>query len=235
MPERIEDVEITLLWSRANSLRRALAAHDILRAQQKEEGVNEPGLLQTATAERLRDLIETYNLFNIGDPKGRGLDTKRLGPIEREAIKTILDDARTIVASLAEAPAVATEKAAQELEAELSSAPDEPKNVHEEQASALARDSTANAVAELLRRAYSGLRAELGLAWKSVREGAYRQIGGAMALAAAPVAIAKWTAIQEFVFTNAEALKRFVTAVFHNPILTQIIDAIATHISQAAL
>jgi hypothetical protein len=79
-PELIEDVSITRLWSRGNTLRRRLRAHDTAAASGDP---TDPAILSTSVAEMLRDLVESYNVFIVGDPAGRGLDQIRLGPQER--------------------------------------------------------------------------------------------------------------------------------------------------------
>jgi hypothetical protein len=51
-------------------------------------------------AEKLRDLVETYNVFIIGDPKGREHDSVRLGPQDRDAAKATVDVAAPIVGAI---------------------------------------------------------------------------------------------------------------------------------------
>ena len=92
-PERIEDVSITRLWSRGNTLRRRLKAHDTAVASADP---TDPAILSTSAAEHLRDLVDTYNVFIVGDPTGRELDQVRFGPQERNAANAILKLAVTI-------------------------------------------------------------------------------------------------------------------------------------------
>lgn len=225
LPEDIALVSISFLWSRANTLRTKLKAHDL--AVERHKGVREPepdpSLLPIGAAETLRDFVESYNLFIVHDPEGCEYDEKRLGPGEADDTRIALEAASTIADNLASAPDVATAAARESLAEQIAAAPAEPKGVHDEQAAALARDSASNFVVELLRRGHKVVGAEMGTAWKGVREGAYRGVGAAVA---GGTVIASWPGIVKFIADNAEALKRFVAAVYHNPALEQIIDVV---------
>jgi hypothetical protein len=70
-----------------------LDAHDL--ATKKTEP--DLALLPPLVAEALRDLVETFNVFIVGDPKGRELDARRPGPAELNAIKRVLAAAAPIV------------------------------------------------------------------------------------------------------------------------------------------
>jgi hypothetical protein len=90
-----------------------------------------------------------------------------------------------------------------------------------------------NFVSELLRRAYAPIaklgaaaRTEALFAQKEFRSGFYRASGTGVFAVASAAAYANWPEISAFVVRNADALKDFVTALFHNPRLVEIIDLI---------
>jgi hypothetical protein len=217
-PARIEDVSIARLWSRGNTLRRRLKAHDAAAASVDP---TEPGILSTSVAEMLHDLVESYNVFVIGDPAGRELDQVRLGPQERDDAKTVIELAVSITDAVQRSEGLATDAAVEALTEQVAAARDAPVNVDGDQAIDLSRKTTSNFVIELLRSAYARVLAEPGFAWKEYRAGVYRGLGGATV-----AGVASWQAIS-FVANNAQALKIFAEQAFHNPTLVQIIDAIS--------
>jgi hypothetical protein len=218
-PERIEDVSITRLWSRGNTLRLRLKAHETASALPDH---TDPALFPALVAELMRDLVETYNVFMAGDPRGRELDQVRIGPQERDAAVGILGVALQIVAGVRKSEGLATPAAVEALTEQVEAARDAPAGIDGNQAIDLSRKTSSNFVIELLRSAYARVRAEPGVALKEFRFGYYRGLGNLTAVgsvAAAGGAIA-------FVVTYAEPLKTFVMQAFHNPALTRIIDAI---------
>jgi hypothetical protein len=91
----------------------------------------------------------------------------------------------------------------------------------------------------LLRRAYApirksgdGVKKEANLAQKEFRAGVYRAAGarafdGLLATGGLSIAAyAYWPEVSSFVVRNADALRAFVTAVYQNPILVEIINLI---------
>ena len=69
LKDRIEDISITSLWSRGNTLRIRLKAHDL----SVSNGEPDLGRLHTLAAETLRDVVHTWNIFIVGDRKGASL------------------------------------------------------------------------------------------------------------------------------------------------------------------
>jgi hypothetical protein len=67
LPENIEAVSIIRLWSRGNTLRRRLDAHEIAVGSAEP---SDPARLTLSVAGRLRDLVETFNVFIVGEPEG---------------------------------------------------------------------------------------------------------------------------------------------------------------------
>ena len=217
-PERIEDVSITRLWSRGNTLRLRLKAHD---ATAPSTDPTDPALFPTFVAEMLRDLVESYNIFIAGDATGRELDEVRLGPQERHAARAVVHAALPIVEAVQASEGLATASAVEALTEKIEGARDVPAGIDGDQAIDLSRKTSSNFVVTLLRAAYASVRAEPGFALKEYRAGIYRGLG-AMTVAG----LAGWQIIA-FVENNAEALKTFVEQAFHNPALVRIIEAIS--------
>jgi hypothetical protein len=222
LPERIEAVSIARLWSRGNTLRSRLKAHETAIAS--IEAVD-PARLPPLVAEMLSDLVDTYNIFIVSDPKGRELDQVRIGPQEREADQAIANALLPIVEAVRDS-GVATQVAIEVLTEQLEAAQDAPSGIDGDQAIVLSRRTGTNFVTEILRIAYVPIRkliTEAGLAWKEIRSGAYRTIGG---LAVTSPAFLYGEQILRFVVENASNLKVFVERAFHNPTLLRIIDII---------
>jgi hypothetical protein len=217
-PELIEDVSITRLWSRGNTLRRRLRAHDTAAASAEP---TDPAILSTSVAEMLRDLVESYNVFIVGDPAGRELDQIRLGPQERDVAKVIVDLAVPLTEAVQVSEGLATAAAIEALVEQVEAARNTPPGVDGDQAIDLSRKTAGNFVAELLRGAYARIRAEPGFAWKEIRSGTYRYaVPGLIAGGYVPPIIT-------FVVEQASNLKLFVEQAFHNPTLVKIIDVIS--------
>lgn len=229
MPVDMQALSINRLWSRANTLRKRLAAHDDARERQQKSALPEPdpALLPPSAAETLRDVVETYNIFIVGDEKGRELDRKRLGPGERERGEQALAAMAPVVAVLPNTPEVATQAVPEILEEKSEAAKSAPHTLAGDQDVAVARASMGNFVLALLRKAGKLVKDEAAFGWKGVREGAYREIGK-VALAAPVIGgvAYKWPAIVQFVAKNADALKHFARLAFNNPAVEQMIDAI---------
>jgi hypothetical protein len=217
-PEFIEDVSITQLWSRGNTLRRRLRAHDTAAASAEP---TDPAILSTSVAEMLRDLVESYNVFIVGDPAGRELDQIRLGPQERDVAKVIVDLAVPLTEAVQVSAGLSTAAAIEALVEQVEAARNTLPGVDGDQAIDLSRKTAGNFIAELLRGAYARIRAEPGFAWKEIRSGTYRYtVPGLIAGGYMPPIIT-------FVVEQASNLKLFVEQAFHNPSLVKIIDVIS--------
>jgi 8-oxo-dGTP pyrophosphatase MutT (NUDIX family) len=217
LKDRIEDISITSLWSRGNTLRSRLKAHDVSTSNEEPD----PGRLAPLVAETLRDLVHTWNIFIVGDPKGRELDEIRLGPRDVEAAKQVVSAAAPLVEALQHSENVATPVAIQAVAEQAEAAKNAPAGIDGDQAISLSRRTSGNFVSELLRRVIQG---ESAFAWKEYRAGIYRAAGTATAGGIGYAAYNNWPAIVSFVAKNADALKEFVTTAWHNPTLVEIID-----------
>jgi hypothetical protein len=116
------------------------------------------------------------------------------------------------------ATAVAKEALVEQVGAALDALP----GVNGDQAIDLARKTNEYFVVKILHAGRDFLRAEPGFAWEKIRGGKY----GAAGSGAVPTAIYYHKEIVAFVVENAEKLKVFVEAAFHDPALVQMIDEI---------
>jgi hypothetical protein len=227
LPQRMEDASVDKLWSRANTLRRRHDAH--VRTIDNDLGPD-PARLHPLVAASLGDFVDGFNVYVLGDPRALELDSARLGPQNREAVRKVAALAAPIARAATEPRSPTTPAAQEALDEQVGAAIDAPNTINGDQAADLARKTTGNFVSELLRRAYAPIaklgavaKKEAGFAQHEVRAGFYRA-AGAGGLAGLPVAYAYWPEISAFVVRNADALKAFVAAAFHNPKLVEIID-----------
>jgi hypothetical protein len=230
LPERMEDASVDKLWSRANTLRRRHDAH--VRALDNNLGPD-PAHLDALVAAHVGDFVDSFNVYVLGDPRALELDSARLGPQDREAARKVAALAAPIARAASELQAPTTPAAQEALTEQVGAAIDAPDDINGDQAAELARKTMGNFVSELLRRAYAPIaklgaaaRTEALFAQKEFRSGFYRASGTGVFAVASAAAYANWPEISAFVVRNADALKDFVTALFHNPRLVEIIDLI---------
>jgi hypothetical protein len=227
LPDDMDALSIVKLWHRANSLRERLADHDQAALRQGAHGEPDPAILAYAAAGPLRDFVKSYNIFIVGDGKGRELDRKSLGPGERERDEAAIAAMEPVIAALRSAPDVATEAVPEILQELSDAAKSAPKSLAGDQDVALARDSLANLIVAAIRKAYRWSKDETAFMSKEMRAGVYRGAGGIVAAGA----VAKyWPAAAHFIAERADALKAFATLVYNNPSVPQMIDAIAQHL-----
>ncbi|HTB04071.1 MAG TPA: tetratricopeptide repeat protein [Bradyrhizobium sp.] len=231
LPEDIAQVRARIFWSRTNSLRIALEGHEQARTTSSEPDERK---LEASVAGALKDLVETINVFVVGDPSLMDLDAARPGPQE---IAEARDEVQTLAPMLNEAVTneeIATEQAREVLGEQVNNAHNPAESLHERQASDFSQKTIRNFVGELLRRAYAPVRAlaksETAFAWKGVREGAYRAVGAGL-LTGAVTELTGVTNFHEslmrFVARHAETLAIYVMKAFQNPTLIEIINWIA--------
>jgi hypothetical protein len=213
-PERIEDVSVTRIWSRGNTLRLRLKAHETASVSADRM---DPALIPTVAAEMLQDLVETYNVFIFRDPTGRELDQVRFGPGERSEAEATVHLAFSVVQAVQATPGLATAAAVETLTEQVEAARNAPTGIHGDQAIALSRKTSGNFIIAVLNAAYIPLQklvAEGNFAWREIRAGTYRAAGPA-AIGAAYYYYNQETI--KFVVNHARALKAFVEQAFHDP------------------
>jgi hypothetical protein len=231
LPEDVQQVRSRLFWSRINSLRITLDSHEQAAAQSVE---HDERRLEPSVAPLLQDLVETINVFMIGDPALMDLDAARPGPQEIVVAK---EEVAMLAPMLSEAitnPDVATEPAREILREQAEDFQNVAEGLHERQAADFGRRTIRNFVGEVLRRAYAPVRAlaksESTFAWKGIREGAYQSIGAGI-LTGLATDLAGLTSFHQtliqFVARHAETLSAYVMKAFQNPTLVEIINWIA--------
>ena len=238
-PSDWEDVTFKkTLWLCGNALRNVLAQHDAVSADPDPHYAKLP----PATAEILRQPIETWNVVVLGDPILRELDSQRLGPREQKSIKDQLDAAKPILDAAAADRGITTAGAAATIEVGLAAAEQSTDNIHTRQAQVLVRGTSQNLVVQILRGAYRIAQElqnpqsdEARHFAKEYKSGIYKKLGewtvtGSVAAASASVAVGTGalyyygTPFFEFVVTQEPWLKAFLAVAFDNPQLTQIVD-----------
>jgi tetratricopeptide (TPR) repeat protein len=232
LSENVDRVRAKLFWSRINTLRIILLSHE----QATEAWNDEPDerRLETTPASLLKDLVETINVFVVGDPGLMELDAVRPGPKETEIAQEETIVLAPMIADLGNNPNVATELAREILSEQAENLEIADVSLPGRQAAEFGRRSIQNFVGELLRRAYAPVpgvsrraASEAGVAWKSIREGAYRAVGAGLITGAITdlVGVTDFTgAIISFVTHHAEALIAYVTKSFQNPALVEIVN-----------
>jgi hypothetical protein len=130
------------LWSRGNTLRIRLNAHDLSTGNEEPD----PERLQPLVAETLRDVVHTWNIFIVGDPKWRELDEIRLGPQDVDAAKRVVAAAAPIVKALQHSENVATPTAIEAVAEQAETAKTAPAGIDGDQAIGFSRMATVNFV-----------------------------------------------------------------------------------------
>ena len=230
LPERIDDVSVDKLWSRANTLRRRHDAH--VRTIDSNLGPD-PARLHPLVAAKLGDFIDSFNVYVIGDPRGLELDRIRLGPQDREAARKVAALAAPIARAASEPQSPATPAAQEALSEQVDAAIDAPDDINGDQAAELARKTAGNFVSELLRRAYAPIQ-KLGVVVTNEAKVAQKEFALAfialrelrLSQDCLPAHISIGRRLRHFVVRNADALRAFVTAAYQNPKLVEIIDLI---------
>ena len=216
LPPDIAESSITILGLRGNSLRSILKAHDEVKNQ---EDIH-PEKLDPAYAERLRDVVEAFNIFILGDVKGMELDNRRLGPVERQAADEAISLARPIVDQASD---IATTEVSDLLTEQLDRAEDAPDNIDGSQLVELMQETSSNFVITIIRNGFHSIKAAFGAefkkAWEESKKGVYATLGG--------LAVLKYGTIVEFISTNVHALVSYTNSVIQNPSIVQIIEFIS--------
>jgi tetratricopeptide (TPR) repeat protein len=230
--ETVDRVRVNLFWSRINSLRIILLSHE--QSAETRNGEPDDRRLEPTVASLLRDLVETINVFVVGDPGLMELDAVRPGPQETEVAKQEATVLAPVIEDLANSPRVATESAREVLSEQAENLEIADASLPGRQAAEFGRRSFQNFVGELLRRAYAPVRdlsrqvaSEGGTAWKGVREGAYRAVGAGLITGGVTDLVGATDfsgAIIHFVVRHAEALIAYVNRSFQNPTIVEIIN-----------
>ena len=207
----MSEASMTIIWLRGNSLRSILRAHE----EVKNFGDMHPDKLDMGVGERIKDVVEAFNVFVLGDAKGRALDIKRLGPEERATCDEAIQLANPIIENSHEIASESAETALREQSRVASTA---PKTFEGDQVVGLARESSSNFVISVLRYGYDASKRILGSefrsAWQYGRKALYVQL--------AAKAVQEKELIIQFVVRRCSELQSYVNTVLDNPTLEKV-------------
>ena len=211
-----EEILVVQFWSRGNALRKRLAAHDQVGGDEFN-----PAKLDYNCSERLRDLVEAFNVYVANDPKAAQIDQQRLGPAGSEKavegwsnLEPLFKDAREFAS---EETMNALDEVGQALEGGALESSTEAEI-------ALSGNTAQNFVSALVTGAYRLVRRALGEelpnAWRSFKTGAYTHIGEVAA-----------SGITVLVASHFATIRSFVDAVAANPTIRMLLDFMLSLIS----
>jgi hypothetical protein len=231
MPAKIQEAIERRVWSTGNTLRVVLEAHDKVSNDRDPH----PDRLDPGAAERLRDVVETFNQLALADPALRQRDESRLGPREYSKVMAEVGAAVGIVAAAAEDRAITTEAAGSELHDQVSVAEQPGRGLPGRLATEAAQGTFRNFFAGTMIAAYrasrsllASARGEGGFVSKELFSGVYKAAGAALFGTAAYYL--RWE-ILDFILTNTTALKAYAALAFeHSPGFAQMIDWLEAHI-----
>ena len=222
MGETLAELQVRAFWAQMNSSRRRAEGDDLSREAVDPQ---DPPFPEQVTS-CLRDLVDTLNMFAAFEPKLAELDVLKRDPAQREATEAMLDAARELSRGAASMPA-AVERSAADSMLQVAADATGPSPAAERAAQFTVR-SARNLALELIRRPYKWLLAEAGAGMKFVREGAYRHIGGTVAIGAIGT-VAFYAAL--LVKTYEPAIRTLVDSLGGGANLHRIIDLIVQSVS----
>ena len=215
LPEDMSKASVTIIWLRGNTLRSILRAHDEVKGLPDIH----PGKLEPAYAERLRDIVETFNNFVVGDPKGRDLDQSRSGPTDRKVADQAIELVQNIASHSSE---VATEATSSLIKEQIDHAVSAPSTIHGDQAAALAQRTSSNFVIAIVQNGLNAVRRKLGnefsFAWREWRSGAYTAAGA--------LTLYEHGAVVNFIVKYIADINIYINSVINNPTVSQAIQFI---------
>jgi hypothetical protein len=230
-PAKIADAVERRVWSSGNTLRVILSAHDAVAGDRDPH----PDKLDRGVAERLRDLVETFNQLAFADPALRQRDARRPGPQEHDRSIKEIEIVVEVTAQAAENRAITSFEAGEELAEHINASKETASGLPGRLALELARDTNRNFFAGAMIATYRAIRhlpdtarGERGFVSKEYFSGIYKA-AGATTFAAAVTATAgaygiRWE-IVDFVISNADVLKAYAAFAFeHSPGFRQMIE-----------
>lgn len=235
LPKKSSEVRMRLFWSRINTLRIHLAAHDDAASAGIQD--TDERRLEPMTAAMLKDFVETANIFMLCEPLLIELDASRPGPKEASVARFEVSDIHAFVNDLSTERQIATKEACDTLQEQLENIGSASDSLFSRQGAEFGRRSVRNFVGELLRRAFTSLnemsrtaKSEVAAAAKLAKEGAYRAAGPALAggLLTEAIGITNFHAeFLRFVAQHAKSLSDYVVKAFNNSSIVDFINWIA--------
>src|ERR1051326_5229540 len=114
LPEDPSKAVQHLVWSSGNTLRSIIASHDLAMRD-----LDNFDRLDSGAAERLRDLVDTFNQLAIADPGLRERDVSRAGPQENTRAQREIELGGPIASQAARDRGITTSEAGEEIEEQL--------------------------------------------------------------------------------------------------------------------
>jgi hypothetical protein len=225
LTEEMTQVRLKVFWSRMNTLRIILNDHEKVAQAQHHEP--DDRVLEPLTVSHLKDLVESLNVFVIGDPGLMELDSSRPGPQDIEVAKAELGEVETVIDDLNSHPEIASDMAREVLNEQVGNIERSDSDLASRQGADFGRRSIRNFIGELLRHTYRRARDEVVDGTKLVREAAYKSVGAVVGVAAAAGVAVAATAFISFVTTHAAALSAYAMKAFNNPAIGKIIEWIS--------
>jgi len=231
LPEHAAQAVERLVWSSGNTLRSILAAHDLVAADRDPH----PEKLDSGAAERLRDVVGTFNQLAIADPALRLRDANRPGPQEHHRS---LDEINIVAGIAIEAAGnrfITTIEAGDELSQQIAGAGEVEASLPGRLGVQLARDTSRNFFAAMMVAAYRAIRSvpamargEGGYASKEYFSGVYKTAGAATYAAVVGAATSAYFLrgeIIQFLVSNSDVLKVYAGLAFqHSPGFMQMLE-----------
>ena len=207
---------MTVIWLRGSSLRSILRAHE---AVMQLEDVH-PERLDLGIAERLRDVVEAFNIFVFGDARGRFLDVRRLGPDERSTCEEAVQLANSLAEHSSE---IASKHASSLLREQTEAAASAPRTDEGDQVVGLARASSSNFVISVIRHGFDVSKRILGAEFRAAWQYGRRALYAHLAIRAAQ----EHELIIKFIIKHLAKLETYAEAVIASPTATRILNFIA--------
>jgi hypothetical protein len=226
--EDLGTIRAKLLWSRINTFRIVLQGHTSAAEVARLGGERDERQLDGIVADKLIDLVETSNLFVLGDPNLLELDARRAGPQELTAAKIEVAAIKSVLSLAANDPIIVTEIAADVILEQVAIVTAVEDTLVGRQAAELGAKTARNFIGTLLRRAYRAIRAEPVVLLKGAREGAYREVGKLLLDTGLANGLDIPIAMLRFIATNADRLIIYVRYAYDNIDVERIIHLIAS-------
>lgn len=241
LPEHSSQAVERLVWSSGNTLRSILAAHDLVAADRDPH----PEKLDRGAAERLRDVVGTFNQLAVADPSMRRRDANRAGPQEHQCS---LDEISIVAGIAIEAAGnrfITTVEAGEELSQQIVGTGEVGTDLPGRLGVQLARDTSRNFFAATMVAAYRAIRSvpamargEGGFASKEYFSGVYKTAGAATYAAVVGAATSAYflrEEIVQFLVSNSDVLRVYAGLAFeHSPGFMQMLEWLDRNIAAEA-
>lgn len=211
----IQEVSTRSYWSNANRIRRLMEADHRVRNSVDPE----TPALPERFASLMDDLVDSINVFSAFEPKLRELDDLKEDPSGHLISEAVGSASRQIAHSLSrKIDVVSQETAARIIEVGADAGEITPS---ERRSSLFFIRTIRNLCFEAIRRVYGRIKDEMSVASKGLKEGAYRALGGAVAV----------SGIALFVSMYSESIRVIVDHFGGGATLHKIIDLIVRFVA----